>query len=520
MTTQADTPVATTAVLHVGGLHYASEQAVVEGVLGRRPGVLDVDANPVAQTATVTFDPEVTSVAGLRHWIEECGYHCAGQSVPGHVCDPLAEPGREEPHDYAVADRAEDAHGHGHGGHAGMSMETMARDMRNRFLVALIFTIPSVLWSMVGTELLGSELATPFGVDRDVWLLVLSLPIVLYASSIFFTGAVAALAGTDAGHDGPRRRGDRHGLDLLRRRHVLHRRRRLLRSRRDARRRSCCSATGSRCAPAAARTTPSARCWTSPRQRRWSYATASPSRCRPPRSSSATCCSSARERSCPSTRSSRRARAEVDESTVTGESLPVHKGPGDQLIGATINKNGTLRARASAVGVGHRARADRQARAGSPELQGAGPAPRRPRRVLARARRTVRRPHHLRHLVLRRRSRHRGRRSCSRSPSSSSHAPTRSGSRPRRRSWSAAGSAPQRGILFKHALALEQAASLDTVVLDKTGTLTRGRAARSSRSSPPTGSPKTRCCASSRPPRARASTRSPKPSSRRPSHAR
>ena len=32
----------------------------------------------------------------------------------------------------------------------------------------------------------------------------------------------------------------------------------------------------------------------------------------------------------------------------------------------------------------------------------------------------------------------------------------------------------QRGILFKHALALEQAAALDTVVLDKTGTLTRG----------------------------------------------
>jgi len=32
----------------------------------------------------------------------------------------------------------------------------------------------------------------------------------------------------------------------------------------------------------------------------------------------------------------------------------------------------------------------------------------------------------------------------------------------------------ERGVLFKHAMALEQAASLDTVVLDKTGTLTRG----------------------------------------------
>src|SRR5258706_14451534 len=42
--------------------------------------------------------------------------------------------------------------------------------------------------------------------------------------------------------------------------------------------------------------------------------------------------------------------SEVDESTVTGESLPVHKVPGEKLVGATINKNGTLGARATAVG--------------------------------------------------------------------------------------------------------------------------------------------------------------------------
>jgi P-type Cu2+ transporter len=40
----------------------------------------------------------------------------------------------------------------------------------------------------------------------------------------------------------------------------------------------------------------------------------------------------------------------VDESMVTGESLPVSKKPGDKLIGATINKQWTLRARATAVG--------------------------------------------------------------------------------------------------------------------------------------------------------------------------
>src|SRR6185312_5878619 len=42
--------------------------------------------------------------------------------------------------------------------------------------------------------------------------------------------------------------------------------------------------------------------------------------------------------------------SQVDESAVTGESLPVAKRPGDRLIGATINKQGTLRARATAIG--------------------------------------------------------------------------------------------------------------------------------------------------------------------------
>jgi P-type Cu2+ transporter len=42
--------------------------------------------------------------------------------------------------------------------------------------------------------------------------------------------------------------------------------------------------------------------------------------------------------------------SEVDESVVTGESLPVHKQAGSPVIGATINKNGTLRVRATKVG--------------------------------------------------------------------------------------------------------------------------------------------------------------------------
>jgi len=40
----------------------------------------------------------------------------------------------------------------------------------------------------------------------------------------------------------------------------------------------------------------------------------------------------------------------IDESTVTGESVPIEKGPGDQVIAGTINQSGSLRFRATKVG--------------------------------------------------------------------------------------------------------------------------------------------------------------------------
>ncbi len=43
-------------------------------------------------------------------------------------------------------------------------------------------------------------------------------------------------------------------------------------------------------------------------------------------------------------------RSAVDESMLTGESMPVEKGPGDEVVGATLNREGALRFRATRVG--------------------------------------------------------------------------------------------------------------------------------------------------------------------------
>jgi Cu2+-exporting ATPase len=202
-----------------------------------------VEANPVAQTANVTFDTVQASLAELRSCVEECGYHSVGQSVPSYVCDPMAEPDPADggaamaaaPAERSTPEVAAAALGHkehpppapeagepavaarempaehaghamaategapsalemmGHGGAAGMSMDAMVRDMRNRFLVAAIFSVPILLWSPIGRNVLGFTAAAPFGLRDDVWLLLLSLPVIFYSSWIFFDGAIRAL---------------------------------------------------------------------------------------------------------------------------------------------------------------------------------------------------------------------------------------------------------------------------------------------------------------------------------------
>ncbi|HEX6875361.1 MAG TPA: heavy metal translocating P-type ATPase [Nocardioidaceae bacterium] len=204
-----------TAVLELSGVQWATSKNRAEAVLSRRPGVLDVAANPVAQTATVTYDPAQTDIPHLREWIRDCGFHCEGQSVPHHICDPMAEPRAVEPQTTAesqvaatpssreaeaeIPSEAEasplvsphEAMGHGHDG--AMSMADMVRDMRNRFLVAAVLSVPILLWSPIGRDVFGFEVGAPFGLRDDVFSLLLSLPVVFYSAWIFFDGAWRAL---------------------------------------------------------------------------------------------------------------------------------------------------------------------------------------------------------------------------------------------------------------------------------------------------------------------------------------
>ena len=182
----------------------------VEQVLGRLPGVHHVQTNPVDGTTLVHYDQARTSYETMQAAVADCGLVCRvdAPSHNGHemaaaaAIDHATHVGHEmvadEMIDHAAhADHEMSAGGEmdhsAHGGHAGMTMDDMARDMRNRFFVTLALTIPIFLFSPLASEVFGLTLAVPFGLDVKLWSFLLTTPIVVWGALPFYRGARAGL---------------------------------------------------------------------------------------------------------------------------------------------------------------------------------------------------------------------------------------------------------------------------------------------------------------------------------------
>jgi Cu2+-exporting ATPase len=212
--------------MEVGGLLSVLSAAGVERRLQRLAGVHHADVNYVAQSVTIHYDENQISLDAIRKAIETCGYHCRGELVPTHLCDSTAPHSAGAMGPPATAAHADHARGHapvsppshaaqahaaaatpaeaqraaaaraehamhdmmhemGHG--PGMSMQDMVRDMRNRFIVALVFAIPVFLYSPMG-KMFG-EFPTPFGIDRKLFLFLTATAAIAYPGWPFFVAA-------------------------------------------------------------------------------------------------------------------------------------------------------------------------------------------------------------------------------------------------------------------------------------------------------------------------------------------
>ena len=188
--------------LEVRGQFESLDHLGVEKQLLRTPGVIGARANPASESVTVDFDERSVTPAALRKVITDCAFHCRGTPVPRHICDldsdvvaddPHAHR-RDAPHNGAHAAPAqpmgdEVAHEMGHG--AGMDMAAMARDMRNRFIVSLVFTLPIFALAPMGMD--RPLLAPPAFLGLDLTLFLLASAAILYPVWPFAVAAVRAL---------------------------------------------------------------------------------------------------------------------------------------------------------------------------------------------------------------------------------------------------------------------------------------------------------------------------------------
>ncbi len=214
----------TTSTLNVGNLFSVLGAQGIEKQLQRIAGVGRVAVNPVSGSTTVTYDQGKTSLSTIKAAIKECGFHCTGEALPKHVCTDHAVPGKSLPispispveskHSPAhkggsrvvspvakPADAKADHQAHGgeksdamaqemgHG--AGIDMQAMVRDMRNRFWIALGFSLPIFALSPMGMDFI--QISPPFGLRLDLVLFILASAAILYPVWPFIVAAYRAL---------------------------------------------------------------------------------------------------------------------------------------------------------------------------------------------------------------------------------------------------------------------------------------------------------------------------------------
>jgi Cu2+-exporting ATPase len=205
-----------TITLEVRGLFEELDHLGIEKQLAKLPGVVQVGANPASETITVEYDETLISADDLRQAIKACGFGCRGECAPRHVCrpnstivapgDPRAPSQTGRHHDHSRAEArtqaahakhkqpahiSHDAMAHEMGHGAGMDMQEMVRDMRNRFLISLFFTIPIFAMAPMG---LGEPWITPpFGLSEHMAMFILASAAILYPVWPFVVAAWRAL---------------------------------------------------------------------------------------------------------------------------------------------------------------------------------------------------------------------------------------------------------------------------------------------------------------------------------------
>ena len=162
--------IATTArcELPLVGMHCASCAGRIEQALAGAPGVAGANVNFATSRATVQYDPELTGVEKLSGLVRDLGYQVIAVEQGGGS---------------TAAEEVQAAEGE--------VREAEYRQQKTRFIAALALTLPVVVLAMAGHLVPALEKTLDFP-GRNFLELLLTTPVLLWAGRGFFTGAWAS----------------------------------------------------------------------------------------------------------------------------------------------------------------------------------------------------------------------------------------------------------------------------------------------------------------------------------------
>lgn len=148
----------TTLTIPIEGMSCASCVAKIEQGLNAVPGVVRASVNLATEQATIEYQPAVAETATIREAIHSLGYQPIMPEA--HESVPLASPQARQ--------------------------QTAYRELRSRFWMAAALTVPVMILSM------SEHLGLPLSHAASFWLqLLLTTPVQLWAGRQFYRGALA-----------------------------------------------------------------------------------------------------------------------------------------------------------------------------------------------------------------------------------------------------------------------------------------------------------------------------------------
>ena len=167
--------------LGIGGMYCASCVTKIENELKKQPGVLSASVNIATDSAHLDYVPGSINIRGIKNVIEKLGY----KAFDSNVKAPLTTESKEAAKVQTVEEPVDENE---------LAREKEYKTLLHKFIFAAVLALPVILFSYPKLWGLPAEFQKGTELLRYIWfgMGLLALPVMFWSGSQFYTGAWAA----------------------------------------------------------------------------------------------------------------------------------------------------------------------------------------------------------------------------------------------------------------------------------------------------------------------------------------